>query len=69
LAFGIHSGLVLLKQFRGFPKILAPPAFVTVSRAKREVSVGLKTTGVPSAIWSKSARKRSFLIEIFEGLV
>jgi hypothetical protein len=40
-----------------------------VSRAKREVSLAHKTTPVPIAIWSKTGKKRSFLIEIFSGVV
>jgi hypothetical protein len=40
-----------------------------VSRAKREVSLAHKTTTVPITIWPKSAKKRSFLIEIFVGAV
>jgi hypothetical protein len=40
-----------------------------MSRAKREVSLAHKTTCVPINVWVKSAKKRSFLIEIFSGVV
>src|SRR5688572_28733299 len=53
-------------KVRGFSMIfLAPPAFRSpMSRAKREVSIGALTTGVPLAVLARKAKKRSFLIEI-----
>src|SRR5687767_8112342 len=54
-----------------FPYFLAPPAFRSLlSRAEREVSLPALTTGVPLAVFARTAEKRSFLIEILlpEGL-
>src|SRR5690242_3240101 len=47
---------------------LAPPAFRSLSsRALREVSLPALTTCVPLALFARTAKKRSFLIEILLG--
>jgi hypothetical protein len=52
----------------GIPKFDRATGFRSlVSRAEREVSMGSITTVVPSGIYVKKRKFRSFLIEIFRG--
>src|SRR6185436_18172867 len=52
----------------GVPKISRATGFRHYEPRKARSTVDHRTTSVPIAVWLKSAKKRSFLIEIFAGL-